>query len=88
MAQKELRETSVSISADEQKERVAFAALVGHLVKGEMNALLQDAPVGVCEEFGRIWDAQSHVPVGVLFQRPKFEEYEALHKGAAQTTLN
>lgn len=88
MAQKELRETSVSISADEQKERVAFAILVGHLVKGEMNALLQDAPVGVCEEFGRIWDAQSHVPVGVLFQRPKFEEYEALHKGAAQTTLN
>ena len=88
MAQKELRETSVSISADEQKERVAFAILVGHLVKGEMNALLQDAPVGVCEELGRIWDAQSHVPVGVLFQRPKFEEYEALHKGAAQTTLN
>ena len=88
MAQKKLRETSVFISADEQKERVAFAILVGHLVKGEMNALLQDAPVGVCEEFGRIWDAQSHVPVGVLFQRPKFEEYEALHKGAAQTTLN
>ena len=88
MAQKKLRETSVFISADEQKERVAFAVLVGHLVKGEMNALLQDAPVGVCEELGRIWDAQSHVPTGILFQRPKFEEYEALHKGAAQTTLN
>ena len=88
MAQKKLRETSDFISTDEQKERVAFAALVGHLVRGEMHALLQDAPVGVCEELGRIWDAQSHVPVGVLFQRPKFEEYEALHKGAAQTTLN
>ena len=88
MAQKELRETSVSISADEQKERIAFASLVVHLVRGEMHDLLQDAPVGVCEELGRIWDAQSHVPVGILFQRPKFEEYEALHKGAAQTTLN
>ena len=87
MAQKKLREASVSISADEQKERVAFAALVGHLVRGEMHALLQDAPVGVCEKLGRIWDAQSHVPVGVLFQRPKFEEYEALHQAEAQQTM-
>jgi len=88
MAQKKLRETSDFVSADEQKERIAFASLVVHLVRGEMHDLLQDAPVGVCEELGRIWDAQSHVPVGILFQRPKFEEYEALHKGAAQTTLN
>lgn len=65
---------------DEQRERVAFASLIAHLVRGEMHELLKDAPVGVCEEFGRIWDAQSHVPVGVLLQRPKFEEYEALHK--------
>ena len=71
---------------DEQKERVAFATLVAHLVRGEMHELLKDAPVGVCEELGRIWDAQSHVPVGVLLQRPKFEEYEALHKAAQQTT--
>ncbi len=71
---------------DEQKERVAFATLVAHFVRGEMHELLKDAPVGVCEELGRIWDAQSHVPVGVLLQRPKFEEYEALHKAAQQTT--
>ena len=73
---------------DEQKERVTFVYLISQLLRGEMNELLKDAPVGVCEELGRIWDAQSHVPVGILFQRPKFEEYEALHKGAAQTTLN
>ena len=89
MEQKELFETLFNLAeTDEQKERVAFASLVAHLVRGEMHELLKDAPVGVCEELGRIWDAQSHVPVGVLFQRPKFEEYEALHKGAAQTTLN
>ena len=89
MEQNELFASLFSLAeTDEQKERVAFASLVAHLVRGEMHALLKDAPVGVCEELGRIWDAQSHVPVGVLFQRPKFEEYEALHKGAAQTTLN
>ena len=88
MAQKEFKEASVFTNADEQKERIAFAALLVHAAKGEMHELLQDAPVGVCEELGRIWDAQSHVPVGLLLQRPKFEEYEALHKGAAQTTLN
>ena len=53
---------------DEQKERVAFATLVAHFVRGEMHELLKDAPVGV------------------LLQRPKFEEYEALHKAAQQTT--
>ena len=89
MVQEQLNLAFVLAETDEQKERVAFASLVAHLVKEEMDALLKDAPVGVCEELGRIWDAQSHVPVGVLFQRPKFEEYEALHQAAAQqTTLN
>lgn len=84
MAQKEIKEASVFSGKDEQKERLVFATLVGHLVNGEIQTLLQEAPVGVCEELGRIWDAQSHVPVGVLFQRPKFEEYEAIHQAAAQ----
>ena len=68
---------------DEQKERVAFAALLIHLVNGDMHELLKNAPVGVCEEFGRIWDAQSHVSIGEIFQRPNFEEYEAIN---AQST--
>ena len=72
---------------DEQKERVAFATLVAHFVRGEMHELLKYAPVGVCEEFGRIWDAQSHISIGTLLQRPKFEEYEALHK-VTNHTLN
>lgn len=90
MEQKELFEILYNLAeTDEQKDRVAFASLVAHLVRGEMHKLLKDAPVGVCEKFGRIWDAQSHVPVGVLLQRPKFEEYEALHQAEAQqTTLN
>ena len=87
MEQKEFFESLFNLAeTDEQKERVAFASLVVHLVRGEMHELLKDAPVGVCEELGRIWDAQSHVPTGILFQRPKFEEYEALHKAAQQTT--
>ena len=72
---------------DEQKDRVAFVSLIVHLARGEMRELLKNAPVGVCEELGRIWDAQSHVPTGILFQRPKFEEYEALHK-VTNHTLN
>lgn len=88
MEQKELFESLYNLAeTDEQKERVAFASLVVHLVRGEMHELLKDAPVGVCEEFGRIWDAQSHIPVGALLQRPKFEEYEALHK-VTNHTLN
>ncbi len=70
---------------DEQKERVTFVYLISQLLRGEMNELLKDAPVGVCEELGRIWDAQSHVPIGIVFKRPKFEEYEALHKVTKQT---
>ena len=86
MEQKELFETLFNLAeTDEQKERVAFASLVAHLVRGEMHELLKDAPVGVCEELGRIWDAQSHVPIGIVFKRPKFEEYEALHKVTKQT---
>ena len=69
--------------ADKQKDRTVFAYLVGHLVRGEMDALLKGAPVGVCKELGRIWDSESHVPVGVLLQRPNFEEYEAINKAAA-----
>ena len=88
MEQKELFESLFNLAeTDEQKERVVFAALVASLVRGEIHELLKDAPVGVCEEYGRIWDAQSHVPTGVLFQRPKFEEYEALHK-VTDPTLN
>lgn len=70
---------------DEQKERVTFVYLISQLLRGEMNELLKDAPVGVCEELGRIWDAQSHVPIGIVFKCPKFEEYEALHKVTKQT---
>ncbi len=88
MAQNELFEMLFNTAeTDEQKEKLIFATLIVHLVKGEINELLKDAPVGVCEEFGRIWDAQSHVPTGILFQRPKFEEYEALHK-VTNPTLN
>lgn len=89
MEQDELKTAFALSETDEQKERVIFATLVAHLVRGEMPAILKDAPVGFCEELGRIWDAQSHVPTGVLFKRPNFEEYEALHKAEAQqTTLN
>ena len=82
------------LEADEQKERAAFAYLVAHLVRGELHEILKDAPLGVCEEFGRIWDAQSHVPVGILFKRPKFEEdetlnkYQAIYKAAKKNTIN
>jgi len=72
---------------DEQKERVAFASLVTYALRGELNELLKEAPVGICEKLGRIWDAQSHIPVGELLQRPNFEEYEALHK-VTNHTLN
>ncbi len=64
----------------EKKERLVLATIVIHLVSGNMEQLLKGAPEGVCEELGRIWDEQSKVPVGVLFQRPKFEEYEAMNK--------
>lgn len=64
---------------DEQKERVIFATLIWLLANGELSEVLKNAPVGDCEELGRIWDEQSHVPVGVLFQRPNFEEYEKQH---------
>ena len=77
MVQEQLNLAFALAETDEQKERVAFASLIAHLVKGEMDDLLKDAPVGVCEEFGRIWDTHSSTPVGVLFQRPNFEQYEA-----------
>lgn len=81
MEQNELFTSLLNLAAtDEQKDRIVFASLIDRLVRGEIHDLLKEAPVGVCEELGRIWDAQSHVPTGVLFQRPKFEEYEAQHK--------
>jgi hypothetical protein len=86
MAQKILKETSVTTIVGELNERIEFASLVIDLVRGELDARLQNAPVGVCEELGRIWDAKSDVPVGWLFRRPKFEEYEALHQAATQQT--
>lgn len=57
----------------ETTERVVFATLVAYLVKGELPSILKDAPREVCEEFGRVWDKHSSVPVGTLFQRPNFE---------------
>ena len=77
MEQDEIRELLDLAQNDEQKERVMFATLIVHLVSGTMDEVLKNAPVGVCEEFGRIWDTHSSTPVGVLFQRPNFEQYEA-----------
>lgn len=73
---------------DKRKERVVFASLLVSLLRGEMNELLKEAPLEVCEEFRRIWDAHTHVSVGTIFQRPKFEEYEAYHRAAQYRTLN
>lgn len=66
-----------------QKERVVFATLVMEHARGTIEQTLKGAPVGVCEELGRIWDSQCNVPVGVLFNRPNFEEYETINKAAA-----
>ena len=66
----------------EQTERMTFAMMIAEFVRGELDEVLKGAPEGYCKELGRIWDAQCHVPVGVLFNRPKFEEYEAMNKKA------
>ena len=85
MEQNELFASLFNLEAtDEQKERIVFAFLIDRLVMGEIHELLKDAHLGMCEKLGRIWDAQSHVPTGVLFQRPNFEEYEPQHKVANQ----
>ena len=88
MEQKKLNAAFALTEPNERDERVVFATLVSCLVRGEMDELLKDAPVGVCEEFGRIWDAQSHVPVGVLLKRPEFETYEAASKAAQPTAIH
>lgn len=82
METKDIRDFLDQAKTDEQKERAMFATLLVHLVSGSMDEVLRNAPVGVCQEFGRIWDAYRDVPTGVIFQRPNFEEYEALHTGA------
>lgn len=89
--QKEQNELFASLfnteATDEQKERIVFVFLIDSLVKGEIHELLRGAPVGLCEELGRIWDAHSHVPINKLFYRPKFEDYEVLN-GITNHTLN
>ncbi len=64
----------------DQMERIMFATMVASYVKGNLEDLLKNAPVGYCEEMGRIWDAQCFIPVGVLLKRPSFEEYEAMNR--------
>lgn len=75
---------TIAMNAKEKEmtERIMFAELVVSQVLGKMDETLKGAPVGVCEELGRIWDCHCNIPVGVLFQRPKFEEYEAINKAA------
>ena len=41
-----------------QKERIVFATLVMEHARGTIEQTLKGAPVGVCEELGRIWDSQ------------------------------
>lgn len=66
--------------SEEQRERIVFASLVTHLARGEMDGLLKNAPEGVCTEYARIWDRLCHIPIGVYFARPKFEQYEKTNR--------
>ena len=61
---------------EEAKKRIMFVSLIEALFTGRMDEILNSAPEGVCLTFGEIWDSFSNVPVGRIFNRPNFEEYE------------
>lgn len=69
---------------DALRERLAFVTLVIHIASGELNDFLQNAPVGLCAELAKIWDAYCKIPIGNIFARPNFEAYEAINRAAWQ----
>ena len=71
-----------SAKNDGLRERLAFVTLVLHIASGELKELLQNAPVGICEEYARIWDKHSKISIGKIFKRPNFEAYEALNRAS------
>lgn len=72
---------SNSFNNDGLRERLSFVTLFIHMASGELEELLQNAPVGICAEYARLWDKYSKLPIGKVFQRPNFEAYEAFNRG-------
>lgn len=81
---------SNSSNNDGLRERFSFVTLFIHMASGELRELLQNAPVGICAEYARLWDKYSKMPIGKVFKRPNFEAYEALNRTLARNnkTIN
>ena len=47
--------------------------LVMIVASGNVNDFLKDCDQETREDYGRIWDNQKAVPVGILFNRPNWE---------------
>ena len=54
-------------------ERCTFALLVMIVAGGNVEDFLKTCDQETRNEYGRIWDAQKAVPVGILFNRPNWE---------------
>ena len=54
-------------------ERCTFAMLVMIVAGGSVEDFLKTCDQETRNEYGRIWDAQKAVPVGILFNRPNWE---------------
>lgn len=54
-------------------ERCTFAMLVAIVASGNVADFLKTCDQETRNEYGRIWDAQKAVPVGILFDRPNWE---------------
>lgn len=62
-------------NVQEIQERLTLVALVTAITGGDLDELLKNSDTATCFELARIWDKWSRTPVGVMFKRPKFEDY-------------
>ena len=54
-------------------DRCTFAMLVVIVASGNVEDFLKTCNQEARNDFGRIWDEQKAVPVGILFNRPNWE---------------
>ena len=77
----------VSMSKQEQEiqERCTFAMLVVAMIGGGLNEFVKDLDEESIKELARIWDKHCHVPVGVMFNRPEFDNLAIQARTYGQT---
>ena len=79
------KHTSMSKKEQEIQERCTFAMLVVAMIGGGLNEFVKDLDEASIKELARIWDKHCHVPVGVMFNRPEFDNLAMQARTYGQT---